>query len=367
MANWMSRLDDGFNKLAEDLNKNIEVIKTPSPSLNWALGNGGFVEGRLAVLYGPESGGKTLLGLLTLIEIQKKYPEGYCLLFDCEYAFNKEWFIKLGGDPKRLILRQTNDPTKIFDYWWGELLELLQEGLPLKGIMLDSVKSIVYPKDIKEVSTKMVQGGTGAAYLPGVLKRIVPIIREYGILTLFIQQVSEELDMYKKLKNPYVISDGRSLKHNADWFIEVIKVETKENAIFDGKNMIGADNQIGHKVRMKVKKNRLGAPYRAAEFSIKYKEGVCNTADEIVDLAISLGVIYHPGKEDGKINNQMWQFSNYDPIRGEDSMRKWVISNPKIQEEIVNSFNSISNEQNEKRNKKIQESGTDIDIDTDEE
>ena len=341
MNNWMTRLNDDFNKLVSEIDKAPEIIKMPTPSLNWALGNGGFVEGKLAVMYGPESGGKSLLGILTLIEIQKKYPEGFCLLFDAEYSFNKEWFIKLGGDPDRLIVRQTNDPVQIFDYWYGELLEHLQDGLPLKGIMLDSVRSIVYPKDMKDVSTKMVQGGTGAAYLPNVLKRIVPIIREYGILTLFIQQVSEELDMFKKINNPFVIPDGRALKHNADYFIEVTKIETKEGKVVSGKNMIGANQQIGHKVRMKIKKNRTRAPYRPAQFTLIYEKGISNISEEIYNLAKSLGIIFHPKGE----SNQMWKFADYDSIRGEAKMKQWVEDNPKIQEEIMEACNNATDSQ----------------------
>ena len=359
--NWMSRLDDDFNKLAKEMDKKKQVIKLPTPSLNWALGNGGLVEGKLAVMYGPESGGKSLLGILTLIEIQKKYPKGYCLLFDAEFSFNKEWFIKLGGDPNRLIVRQTNDPVQIFDYWYGDLKALLQDGLPLKGIMLDSVRSIVYPKDIKEVSTKQIQGGTGAAYLPNVLKQIVPIIREFGITTIFIQQVSDEMDMYKKLANPYVIPDGRALKHNADYFIEVTKIETKEGKVVSGKNMIGADNQIGHKVRMKVKKNRTGAPYRPAEFTLIYEQGISNISDEIFALAKSLDIINHPAG----VSNQMWQFGSYEPIRGEDKMKVFVKDNPKIQQEILDACENVSEAQVKKRTEILEKEFSSIKTDLD--
>lgn len=360
---WMTTLNDDFNKIANDMNKKIEVIKMPSPSLNWALSNGGFIEGKLAVMYGPESSGKSLLGLLTLIEIQKKYPSGICLLFDAEFAFNKDWFVKLGGDPKRLIVRQTNDPVQIFDYWYGELLEHLQDGLPLKGIMLDSVKSILYPKDIKDVSTKMIQGGTGASYLPSVLKRITPIIRKYDILTIFIQQVYEELDPYKKLANPYVFGDGRSLKHVADYFIEVTKIETKDGKVLNGKDMLGKDFQVGHKVRMKVKKNRTGAPYRPAQFTLRYEKGIDNIEEEIYELAKSLGIIYHP---EGK-SNQIWKFAEYEEIRGEANIKKWVIDNPNIQQEIVEACSKASKSQVEKRINELKDENDIEIIETEEE
>jgi RecA/RadA recombinase len=345
----MSRLNDEYNQLASEI-KDADAIRLPSPSLNWALGNGGFVEGKIGIMYGPESSGKSLLGLLTLIQIQKKYPKGFCLLFDTEFSFNKDWFIKLGGDPKRLILRQTNDPVEIFDYWYGELLELLQEGLPLKGIMLDSIRNIVYPKDMKDVSTKFIQGGTGANYLPSVLKRVVPVVRRYNIPTIFVQQVTEELDMFKKLRNPYNIPDGRALKHTGDYFMLVEKIENKKSILTSGKDMTGSDYQVGHKVRVKIKKNRTGAPYRTAEFTLEYAKGIVNKDEEIYELGKSLNIIRHPINENGKENKMMWETEWTDPIRGENKMKELVSSDDKLKQKILDACSEVNEEINNKRN-----------------
>src|SRR3990172_9034893 len=118
---WMEQLSDDFGVAASSLaiQKNKSIITLPSPSLNWAIGNGGIVEGKAMLFYGGESGGKSLLAQLAIIEIQKKYPDGICVWFDAEYSFSTEWFIKLGGDADRLLLKQTNNPLKIFDWMWG--------------------------------------------------------------------------------------------------------------------------------------------------------------------------------------------------------------------------------------------------------
>jgi len=71
MSKWMTQLTKDFGMIAENIPE-MEVVALPSPSLNWALGNGGIGEGKAVCFYGPESGGKSLLSLLTMIEIQKK-------------------------------------------------------------------------------------------------------------------------------------------------------------------------------------------------------------------------------------------------------------------------------------------------------
>lgn len=350
---WMAKLAKDVGKMAAEMpSPTDKIVKLPSPSLNWVVGNGGITQGKAVCFFGPESGGKSLLMQLTLIELLKENPESFCILFDAEYAFNPDWFNRLAsfsGDSKdissRLIVRQSNDPLKIFDYITGEMKELIQDGCPIVGIGIDSVKSILYPKDVKDKSTKMVMGGGGASYLGSALKSVLPVIRENNITTVLVQQVYEEMDEYKKMSNPYIVPDGRALKHFCDYMLEVTRIDTKAGRIESGKNMYGGEQQIGHKVRVRGKKNRVGAPFRAGEFSLSYTEGVINVGQEIFQLAKSLNVIFHPeNPETGKVNNQMWQFANHDPVRGEANMQSWVEENPSIQEEIVQACYAVDDE-----------------------
>lgn len=337
MSNWMSKLTSEFGDIADSvLPMNTSTIQLPSPSLNWALGNGGLVSGKSICLYGPESSGKSLLSLIMMAQIQKNDPEAICILFSTEYIFSKEWFVKLGGDPKRLIIRKSNDPVKIFDYIYGEMYQHLQDGAPIKCISIDSVKNIIFPKDArKKVSTDMIQGGSGAAYLGTVLKLITPVINDFGVTTILVQQVYEELDSYKKLKNPYIVPDGRALKHFCDYMLEVTKIENKDSIMQGGKNIVGSEQQIGHKVRVKVKKNRTAAPNRVAEFSLQYTKGIVNTGEEVFELAKSLGVIYHPiSASTGKPSPLMWQVLDQG-IKGEDNARVLVASDINIQNQLI--------------------------------
>jgi recombination protein RecA len=364
---WMSKLTQDFGKIAAEMPKPADdVIPLASPSLNWAIGNGGLVVGKAICFFGPESGGKSLLMQLTLIQIQKQDPEAICILFDAEYAFNPTWFKKLGGDLERLVVRQTNDPLKIFDYMYGEMLEMIQEGAPIKAVAIDSVKSIKYPKDNKKQSTDQTMGGGGASYLGSALKHITPVIRENNITCLLVQQVYEEMDQYKQMRNPYKIPDGRALKHFCDYMAQVEKLETKDNVIeVDKGNIHGGAAQIGHKVRVKFKKNRVGAPYRTAQFTLDYEHGIVDTGNEIFDLAKSLNVVYHPINDaTGKENVQMWKFGKYDSIRGEDNMRQFVLSSLVVQKEVMAACNNVSEEAMEKRN--VDMTMTDISLDINE-
>lgn len=288
--------------------------------------------------------------ILKQLLIDTKDEEGICILFDAEYSFNKDWWLKLCGNDEsiasRLVVKQTNDPLNIFDFITGDLHEMLQDGAPVVGIAIDSVKSILYPKDRKKKTTDMTMGGGGASYLGPALKQILPVIREHDITTVLVQQVYEEMDEYKKMSNPYIVPDGRALKHFADYMLEITRIDTKAGRIEAGKNIYGGAQQVGHKVRVRGKKNRVGAPFRAGEFSLSYTGGIINVHDELFDLGKALGVIKKP-------SNVTYQFAEYETVRGEQAMRDWIKDHPEVHQEMVVACSSAGDEDVQAHNESL--------------
>jgi len=348
MSKWFAKLTKDVGQAAEDMPLPTDkVVAMPSPSLNYVVGNGGITVGKAVCFYGPESAGKSLVAQLVAVQLLKDNPDAFFIWFDTEYSFNKGWFQKLSGfgeeDMKRMIVRQSNDPLKIFDYIYGEMLEMVQDGCPVVGIAIDSVKNILYPKDMKKESTKQTMGGGGAAYLGSALKHVTPVIREHNITTLLVQQVYEEMDEYKKMLNPFVVPDGRALKHFCDYMLEVTRVDKKDGRVEGGKDIYGSAHQIGHKVRVRGKKNRVGAPFRTALFTLSYTDGIINVADEVFDLAKSLKVVYHPtNPETGKTSNVVWAFGDVQ-IKGEQNMIDRIAVDDGLRKDITEACYNVDN------------------------
>jgi RecA/RadA recombinase len=339
MANkWLSQMSADFGMVASQLKTiMLPVLPSRSPSLNWALDIGGFQPGKVYVPYGPESAGKSMLVMMAVADYQKRDPDAIFVWFDAEFSFNLKLFVKVGGDPDRLYLRRSNNPEKIFDYMKTEMKELLQDGAPIRGFVIDSIKSIMYPKEMNaKKTTDQKMGGTGASYLPTALKWVVPIVAEYNLLAFLIQQVTMEIDPMKALRNPYVITEGKALKHAADAMLEITKLDTKAGVLEQGKALSGSSHQVGHVIRVKVKKNRLGRPARVAQFAYHYDNGVINTGEELFELGKTLGLIFHPISEStGKPNAMMWAFGNYPAIKGEVNMKQFVVDSPDVQDELM--------------------------------
>jgi hypothetical protein len=189
-------------------------------------------------------------------------------------------------------------------------------------------------------------GGGGASYLGSALKGVLPVIRQYSITTALVQQVYEEMDEYKKMNNPYLVPDGKALKHFCDYMLEVVRIDTKDSRVEKGKNIYGGAAQIGHKIRVRGKKNRVGAPFRAAEFTLLYTKGITNIGEEIYQLAKSLQVFVHPINPDtGKPNPQMWQFGNHEKIRGEEKFKEWFLSQPPLWDEAMTTCSVVEDDE----------------------
>jgi recombination protein RecA len=353
-ANWMTKLGKiAGGKPALDLAKPTDsVITLPSPSLNYVVGNNGITRGKAAVLYGPESGGKSLLSQLIIKQllIDTATEGGLAIWFDAEFSFNPSWWLKLCDNDEsianRLMIVQSNNPIDIFDNLAGPIHQQLQDGMPLVGMCIDSVKSILYPKDRKAKTTDLTMGGGGASYLGPALKLILPVIRQYSITTLLVQQVYEEMDANKKLTNPFIVPDGRSLRHFADYMLEITRLDTKKGRLEVGKNMYGGAQQIGHIVRVRGKKNRVGAPFRTGQFTLSYTGGIINQHDEIFDLAKALGVIEKP-------TAMSYQYGKHEAVKGEQNMREWLKQHPELYPEIIIACDNVSEDAHEEHNSSL--------------
>lgn len=270
------------------------VATTNSPSINYLFGKqGGLPAGYSALIYGPPKSGKSLLTLSFAGHLLQNDPEAIVLHFDTEYRDNfSHWIKAFGIDTERFVSYATNDPTQIFDYIAKDIKAMLQDGAKIKMIIIDSLAMIQYPKEAgKDYSTDMVIGDA-ASYLPGAMKMILPIIRQFKIALFLCQHVRDNMDPATSKYRPYVIPGGKGLKHAVEAWMLVEKINSKDSRVFHPTQKDGAGNpiQIGHTIRIKMEENSLGPQNRAVEVDLSYTDGVINIHDQIASLATSMGV-----------------------------------------------------------------------------
>src|SRR4029077_6324894 len=92
-----------------------QVIPTGSLALDYKLGVGGWVLGRLHEIWGPEGVGKTSMSLLGIAEAQRMFPNKYTAWIDMEHTLDKSWAEQLGVDLTRLHIHAPKDAEDVAD------------------------------------------------------------------------------------------------------------------------------------------------------------------------------------------------------------------------------------------------------------
>lgn len=311
-SKWLSQLEDKETTYLASKSPSLfdNVVFSPSPSLNYAIGGKGFVYGRAPLFYGVKSSGKSTEALAIIAEMQRVCPEGEAIYISTEYDPPGERATNIGVDQDRLLVRETNIPSKIFDWIDKDVGEMCRQGAPIKIIVIDTVGAIRGPKELNADSSEDFLIGDLSGYLPRGLNLIVDTIRKYKILTILIQQARQKSKQIgPKTITYYDFNGGEALKHFADYVILFEKVDKSGSVILDDTKVgpTGKSEQIGHRVKAKVEKNRLGPPFREAEFDIEYRKGHVNQHEEIANLGIGLGIIERPNNLIYQFGDQKWK------------------------------------------------------------
>jgi recombination protein RecA len=306
----MDKIDKDFGKgsvmmMNEKGVHEIEVVSTGSIGLDAALGVGGVPRGRIIEIYGPESSGKTTIATHIIAEAQKK--GGVCAIIDAEHAFDSVYAQKLGVDVDNLLISQPD---------YGEQALEIADRLILSGaldvVVIDSVAALV-PKGELEGEMGDSKMGLQARLMSQALRKLTATISKTNTICIFINQLREKIGVM--FGNPETTTGGNALKFYASVRMDIRRM----SQIKDG------DEAIGNRVKVKIVKNKVAPPFRAAEFDIIFGEGV-SKAGEIIDMGAELGIIQKSGS---------WYSYNSDKLgQGRDSVKQLLLDNPELSSEI---------------------------------
>lgn len=306
----MGAIDKEFGKgsimvMNERPQREIEVVSTGSIGLDIALGVGGLPRGRIIEIYGPESSGKTTLAIHVIAEAQKK--GGICAIIDAEHAFDSGYAKKLGVDIDNLLISQPDHGEQGL-----EIADRLVLSSAIDVIVIDSVAALV-PKSELEGEMGDSKMGLHARLMSQAMRKLVANLSKTNTICIFINQLREKIGIM--FGNPEVTTGGNALKFYASIRLDIRRLAQ----IKDG------DEAVGNRVKVKVVKNKVAPPFRAAEFDIIFGEGISKNG-EIVDMGVELGIVQKSGS---------WYSYNNDKLgQGRDSVKQLLVDNPEMAKEI---------------------------------
>jgi len=300
-SKWMKQLSglDGAVSTEEE----VKIIQTPSPSLNWVFGkNNGILAGSSVLLFGEAKSGKSLVSYLCAGHLHQTDPEGIVIRFDTEMRSTFQMQGNWGIDYDRFQSIDSNDPVEVFDQITGPIASMVQDGMPLKMIIIDSMTNLNGLREKDADSIANVQMGDRAGAVTKGLKRILPFIRRNKIVFVGTAHMRANFDagMYgPKLK----ASLAHAERHWFENYIEVKRDNAKEGKVDllgndlsndKIKDFKGNKEITGHKIYVKMTENSLGVAGRTGEFTIDYEKGLINVHEEIFQLAINNNLVERP-------------------------------------------------------------------------
>jgi len=256
-----------------------DVIPSGSVSLDAALGVGGYPQGRIIEIYGPESSGKTTLVLHAIAEAQEKGK--ICAFIDSEHAFDSKYAANLGVDVNNLLISQPDN---------GEqALEILDKLLGTNEVGLIAVDSVAALTPKAEIDGEMGEQKVGlqARLMSQAMRKIVGKMKRSGCIVMFTNQLRDRIGIM--WGDPSITTGGKALK-----FYATIRLEIKRISAIKAEGDEDTKELIGSLVKVKVVKNKVAPPFREVELVIIYGEGV-SYIDDIFMQAIKHQIIVQNG------------------------------------------------------------------------
>lgn len=275
IAQIRERFGEGsIMRLGEAQKMAVEAIPTGCLSLDLALGVLGVPRGRIIEVYGPESSGKTTLAQHIIAEVQKM--GGLAAFVDAEHALDPAYAKKIGVNVDELLISQPDSGEQALD-----IVETLVRSNAVDVIVVDSVAALT-PK--AEIDGEMGDSHMGlhARLMSQALRKLTAVISKTKTVVIFINQIRMKIGVV--FGNPETTTGGKALL-----FYSSVRIEVRRSA-----QLKMGERIIGNRVKVKIAKNKVAAPFRTCEFDIMYNEGISLTGD-LLDLATEFEVIRKSG------------------------------------------------------------------------
>jgi len=262
-------------RLGDKVGVPLPSIPTNIPNLDYeTIQCGGLPRGRIIEFFGPESSGKTTLALHTIGNEQKTGE--LCAFIDAEHALDPNWCSTLGVNVDDLIVSQPDSGEQAL-----ETAIALVKSRAVSLIVIDSVSALV---PLAELKGEMGESHMGlqARLMSQGCRKLRGICDATGVTVIFINQIREKIGVM--FGSPETTSGGRALRHYASLRLDIRRIAQ----VKDG------DNIIGHRMRAKAVKNKVGSPLREAEFELMYDSGI-NVVGSWIEYGIVYGVVEKSG------------------------------------------------------------------------
>jgi recombination protein RecA len=282
-----------------------DAIPTGALSLDLALGIGGVPRGRIVEVFGPESSGKTTMIYHVLAEAQKL--GGVCAFIDAEHAMDPLYAKVIGVDIDELLVSQPDYGEQAL-----EIADMLVRSGAVDVVAIDSVAALTPRVELEgQMGDQTV--GAQARMMSQAMRKLAGNLNRTQTLCILTNQIREKVGVM--FGSPETQPGGRALKFYASQRLDIRRIETLKDGT----------EAVGNRVRVKVVKNKVAAPFRQAEFDIEFGKGI-STSGCLIDLGLEHNIVSKSGSFFSYGNDRLGQ--------GRSNAKAHLDANPAVAKEI---------------------------------
>lgn len=297
--------DESITTFGEGRIEKIPSIPTGSLGLDAALGIGGLPRGRIIEIFGPESSGKTTLALHVVAEAQKR--GGIAAFVDAEHALDPEYARRIGVTLSELLISQPDTGEQALD-----IVESLVRSGNVDVVVVDSVAALT-PKDEIEGEMGQQHVGKQARLMSQALRKLTAIVARSKTIVIFINQIRMQIGVM--FGNPETTPGGKALKFYTSVRLDIRRIASIKKG----------EEVVGGRVRVKVVKNKVAAPFKTTEFDLLYNEGI-SSEGELLALGEKYGLV--------EKNGASYKYGTTALGRGYDASRTFLHDQPAVASEL---------------------------------
>lgn len=265
-----------------------DYLSTTNLSLDLALNMPGIPVGRLTVVRGWESSGKTSFVTHLLAETQRR--GGVPILLDSEFAFDEQRAARLGLVREDLLLAQPQSVEETIRLIESSI-KAVREETPdaLATIVWDSVGGTRTKAEAEGEFGESKAIGAHAKLISGALRRIMPIVAKENIVFIIVNQNRESLEMgpFAGSSETSTMMAKRPLQFHASVILDFKKARELRRGDKDSP-------AYGIMSRVKVLKNKCSNPFGKAEITVTFDHGFDDDRAHF-QQAVKIGMIKKKG------------------------------------------------------------------------
>ena len=326
--------DNDFNKV-ENLYKNGAIVnlednprvttkvKTDRPSLDFVT-DGGLPLGRLILISGQESSGKSSLAI-QLSQIIADNINRDILYLDTEHTTTTEYIRKLIGGSAKRFNHCMPETTEI-------MCDIIRRDIPKYGVMIiDSINNSASNERMQKEAGEYTMSNR-ARVLSEQLPILISLADQHNTTLIFLSQVRDNMNKANKYSPDTVVPGGRSLHHNSSVSIEMYPAMKKKEGKSDEMELY--ETISGRMIKIKVVKNKVGKPFRSVEIEFTYGLGFTIESD-VVSAAKRLGILEMAGS---------WvKYKGTTIVQGIDNLVPLLFDNKELLEELIKEIDEKTN------------------------